>query len=384
MMNRQPPGTDADPVDQRARVRHPEAELLRRYGSHTLSFFGLAPKNRHFLTPDGEGLVNYRVTRKVVVVLGDPVCAAPAVERVMRCFLDFCAQQKWDVACYQVCPQHLDAYRALHLHAFKMGEEARLNPQTFTLRGAGLANVRTSSRRAEREGVHIQWYEGVPPFPVLQQLECLSNAWLEHKAGKRAGETGFSVGHLEDLTEMAEQAEMIATHAPLSTVSKSIVPRFLTAVAMTDASTACAFLTFTPIYGCVTSVATGDHLEGVGAWGWALDLTRRTPTTPPGVMELLLVRAIERFRACGANVLSLGLVAWSDTLQEMTPVQRTLARFVTDRLHLGDPHHSLFPFKQKFHPRWESRYLVTRTTLALPKVALAIFRVRNYAGRGEK
>src|SRR5258708_1724653 len=101
MMNRQLPRADADPVDQRAHVRHPEAELLRRYGSHTLAFLGLAHQNRHFLTPDGEGLVNYRLTRKVAVVLGDPVCAPSAVERVMRCFLAFCAQQKWQVACYQ-------------------------------------------------------------------------------------------------------------------------------------------------------------------------------------------------------------------------------------------------------------------------------------------
>jgi phosphatidylglycerol lysyltransferase len=101
-------------------------------------------------------------------------------------------------------------------------------------------------------------------------------------------------------------------------------------------------------------------------------------------MELLLVRAMERFRSCGATRFSLGLVAWSDTLQELTPVQRTLARVVTERLHLVETHHSLFTFKQKLHPRWESRYLVTRPTLALPKVALAIFRVRNYAGRVAK
>lgn len=55
---------------------HPEEELIRDYGSNSLAFFGLAPENRHFLTPDGAGLVNYRLVSNVAVVLGDPVCSS--------------------------------------------------------------------------------------------------------------------------------------------------------------------------------------------------------------------------------------------------------------------------------------------------------------------
>lgn len=70
----------------------------------------------------------------------------------------------------------------------------------------------------------------------------------------------------------------------------------------------CAFVTFTPIYGCLHSeiVAPGSQVEG---WGWSLDLMRRLRDAPPGVMELLLVRAMERFRQYGAHRVSLGLVA---------------------------------------------------------------------------
>ena len=109
---------------------------------------------------------------------------------------------------------------------------------------------------------------------------------------------------------------------------------------------------------------------------------RRVPGAPPGVMELLLVGAIERFRCCGAHVVSLGLVALADTSQEMIPVERKLVRLVTDRLHLLENRETLFNFKQKFHPCWQSRYLVTNTTLALPKIALAVLRLRDYSGGG--
>jgi lysylphosphatidylglycerol synthetase-like protein (DUF2156 family) len=369
--------------EQLAQVYATEVELIRDYGRNSLAFFGLSPENLHFLAPDGAGLVNYRLVSNVAVVLGDPVCAPEACEQVTQSFLDFCALQNWRVAFYQASPEHLATYRALNLHAFKMGEEAILHPQTFTLRGSALANVRTSARRAEREGVVLHWYDGVPPIAVMQHLEHVSSAWLEHKAGKKTSETSFSTGRLDEVIESAEQAERVASISPSADVSPGAAPRFVTAVAMTSAGTACAFVTFTPIYGSlageVTAAGTQSEMQG---WGWALDLMRRAPDAPPGVMELLLVRALERFRSCGAQVVSLGMVAMGDTRLEMTPVQRWLASLVTDRLHLLEGRGTLFNFKQKFHPCWQSRYIVTNTKLALPKIALAIIRLRNYSGGG--
>ncbi len=370
------------PQEQLAQTRPIEVELIRSYGSHTLAFLGLAPENMHFLAPDGAGLVNYRLTSKVAVVLGDPVCAPQAREQVTRSFLAFCAQHDWRVAFYQAYPEHVVTYRALNLRAFKMGEEAILHPQTFTLQGSALANVRTSCRRAEREGVTIQWYEGVPPAEVMQQLEQISSVWLEHKAGKHASEMGFSMSRLDELSAAAERADMVANLSTSSHAFPKAAPRLVTAVAITRLGEVCAFVTFTPIYGSVAHEATTGKQPGVHGWGWTLDLMRRTPEAPPGVMELLLVRAIERFRACGAHILSLGLVAWADTRQEMAPLQRQFASLITNRLHLLESRHTLFNFKQKFQPCWQSRSIVASTTLALPKIALAVLRVRNYSAGG--
>lgn len=366
-------------MEELAEAFDTKAELTRFYGNHTLAFSGLAPENMHFLSPGEEGLVNYRLAHKVAVVPGDPVCAPASIERVTRSFLDYCAFRGWKVAFYQTNPNYLSVYRVLKLRSFKIGEEAIIDPQTFTLNGSAMANVRISVRRAERDEVVIHWYEGEPPSEVMCQLEQISEVWLKLKAGQHSSEMGFSTGRLEELPDAARRADTLANISPLSTNPHKSAPRVVTGVAMTSSGQPCAFVTFTPIYGSpATNAISPGTLSDVQNWGWALDLMRRTPDASPGVIELLLARAIGRFRSCGAQIVSLGMVAMADTRQEMTPSQRQIASFIIDRLHMLESRHTLFNFKQKFHPQWESRYIVTNTTLGLPKVALAVLRLRNY------
>jgi phosphatidylglycerol lysyltransferase len=66
----------------------------------------------------------------------------------------------------------------------------------------------------------------------------------------------------------------------------------------------------------------------------------------------------------------------------MAPVERKLFSFATGGLHLLEHRETLFNFKQKFQPCWQSRYLVTNARLSLPRIALAVLRLRNYSGGG--
>jgi lysylphosphatidylglycerol synthetase-like protein (DUF2156 family) len=343
-------------------------EMVRLYGEHTLSFFALAPQNLPYVSPQDKGLVHYQLNGKVATVLGDPVCPSEAFEGVTRSFLDLCHSNDWQVAFYQAQSEHLESYKKLGLHAFKIGEEAIVDLSSFTLNGSAMANVRCTCRRAERENIRIEWYEGVPPEEIHVALQAISDAWLTQKTGKRPSELGFSMGRFSELDESAKRADVVADqHQPNKDLhyARSQTPRFTTGVAFTQEGQACAFITFAPRYG---SQAT---------WGWAVDLIRRLPDAPPGAIELLLVKAIERFRMQNATTLSLGMVALSDINQEMSPIQSHLVCLADKHSHLLKSHRTLFHFKKKFCPRWESRYIVTDSALLLPRAVFALLQVHQ-------
>src|SRR5205807_708407 len=135
---------------------------------------------------------------------------------------------------------HVPSREAELMHAYGSNSlaffgQALENSHFLAPDGAGLVHYRLVNKVAVVLGdpVRISWYEGVPPSEVMQQLEQVSSAWLEHKAGSHAAETGFSTGRLDDVIESAERADAIAhLSVPFHNPPRA-VPRLVTGVATT-------------------------------------------------------------------------------------------------------------------------------------------------------
>jgi phosphatidylglycerol lysyltransferase len=203
-----------------------------------------------------------------------------------------------------------------------------------------MANVRSSAKRAEKEGLRVVFSHGqVENVEQLIQMEMISRAWLANKGGT---EKGFSMGHFamhENNTEL------------------------LYAVAVDNTNNVHAFVSFVPIYGRL---------------GWGLDLMRRAEQAAPGSMELLLTRSIEYLKSTGAEVVSLGLAPLSNANATEETFLGTSIDFLNSHFGNPDNNRSLFNFKKKFQPCWESRYLVYSNTLTLPNVGWALYRAHQH------
>jgi lysyl-tRNA synthetase class 2 len=103
----------------------------------------------------------------------------------------------------------------------------------------------------------------------------------------------------------------------------------------------------------------------------SLSVMRRDRETPNGLMEFLVVRAIELLRAAGVEELSLNFAAFARFMHNpRNPAERVVGRLA----RLMNPYfqiESLYRFNAKFQPRWEPRYLAYERARRLPRVGLA-------------
>ncbi|GAC1393601.1 MAG: hypothetical protein NVS4B11_22590 [Ktedonobacteraceae bacterium] len=317
-----------------AKERNKVFTMTRSHGKSAISYFALDTDKSYFYSTSGKSIISYVLEGSTAVVAGDPIGPDDETYAVIEQFVAFCQEQDWTIVFWQVRATLLGLYRTAGLHALKIGEDAVINTNTFTLKGGAIANVRSSVKRAEKDGLRVELYWGkVRDSEQLAQMERISQAWVAQKGGS---EMGFSMGRFDPLGDK----------------------ELLTAVAVDMHNKVHAFVTFVPIYG---------------RNGYGLDLMRRAEQPAPGTMELLLARSIEYLKERGAAMVSLGLAPQSNANEDDETFLANSIDFLTHRF--GDPEKncSLFNFKKKFQPTWESRYLVYSSTLSLPKIGWALY-----------
>lgn len=317
-------------TEERSRV----TQMVRSYGANSISYFALDDDKTYFFSQSGKSVISYVLKGSTAVVAGDPIGPADDLNTAIKQFVDFCGEQDWTIVFWQVRDATAQLYRQAGLHLLKIGEDAVVNVQNFTLKGGAMANVRSSAKRAEKDGVQVVFYRGqVKDAEQLAQMEQISRHWLASKGGQ---EMSFSMGRFSPQGD-SEQ---------------------LYALAVDTSNKVHAFVSFIPIYG--------RH-------GWGLDLMRRAEVCAPGTMELLLARSIEHMKVLGAQTASLGLAPMSNANEEDETFLWSQIDSLNDRFGSPEKGKSLFNFKKKFQPQWESRYLVYSDALNLPKIGWAIY-----------
>jgi phosphatidylglycerol lysyltransferase len=322
----------ADPTT-RARAR----AITDKYGCGALLPFQLGEDKLVFSPPDADGLVVYGMAGRTVVVLGDLIGSPEASPQVFERFLTHCRRLDRVPVVYQASSAGRATFVEAGFRMFKVGEEAIVDLTTFDTTGCRRANLRHTITRCRKEGVTFRWFaHGVPAeeSALLDQLEAIDNTWR-----KTAGPAmGFTISHF-DRASMAWQ--------PVS-------------VAMGGLGAALGFTTY--------------RKTGVDG-GWVLDLMRRDPSGPPGVVEACIAEAALAMRAAGAKTLSLGLAPLAGLDGANGPWEERFLANGGRMVHRWYDVNGLARFKNKFDPYWIPRYGAIRRRRDLIGFIIGLLRV---------
>jgi lysylphosphatidylglycerol synthetase-like protein (DUF2156 family) len=214
--------------------------------------------------------------------------------------------------------------------------------------------VRTSLNRAGREEMTFRMTRlGDESWGIRQQLRAISEMWVGDKG---LPEMGFTLGTLDEAED--PEVRLALAISPLGDVD--------------------GFLSWLPVYG-----------EGGAVRGWTLDLMRRRDGGFGPVMEYLIGSSARLFSDEGAQIMSL---SGAPLAHEYPPDAGAIAA-LSDRLaELLEPVYgfrSLHRFKEKFHPRYETMYLLFRDESDLTRIGAALTRaflpdatLRQFASAG--
>jgi phosphatidylglycerol lysyltransferase len=301
-----------------ASTRSRARAIADRYGSGALLPFQLGEDKFVFDPVNSDGLVVYGMAGRTAVVLGDLIGPGEEATQLLAEFIDRCRKLDRIPVVYQATPAGRRHLAEAGFRTFKVGEEAIVDLTTFDTAGSRRANLRHTITRCKRDGVTLRWYPDGVPFEegdLVDDLAVIDAAWR-----KGAGpQMGFTISQFE----------------------RSAVARLPVSVAVGSDGRAVGFTTY--------------RRTGVDG-GWVLDLMRRAPGSPPGVVEACIAEAAACFRASGATTLSLGMAPLARLDARNGPLEeRLLARGGRLVQRWYDVEGLAF-FKDKFDPQWVPRY----------------------------
>jgi phosphatidylglycerol lysyltransferase len=322
----------------RPRERLLAKAIVEKHGRSSLDFFKFWPDKSYYFSPSRRGFVAFRVGNHFALALADPVGPEKEIEGIISGYAEFCRENDWGAGFHQTLPDFLPVYEKLGFRKIKVGDDAIVNLERFSLDGKERKAFRHVVNKLEEEGIAYRWYEPPLSDEVLDQAEEVSDAWLRI-AGRK--ERRFTLGSFD--------------------------PGYIRSAPLAAAFDAAGKM-----------LAFANQIPSYRAGETTIDLMRHRPDAPAGVMDYLFVKLFLQMKEKGFARFSLGLAPMSGFREnENASVEEKAIHSFFQHLNFLFSYRGLKRYKAKFADVWEPRYSIYRTPLDLARMALALSAVSD-------
>jgi phosphatidylglycerol lysyltransferase len=323
-----------------------DQERARRIGAtHARSgqdFFKQSSDKSFFFSSSGQSFLAYRVAGYFALVLGDPVGPEEELKSTVAEFVDFCQDRGWRVGFHQVQADRLGVYEQLGFRGLKIGDDAVVDLDSFSLSGSAMKEFRNTVTRLGRLGYRVERFDPGFNSRVLDALKEVSDEWLAIPGHR---ERRFTLGKFDP--DYVQSTTVYAVFDPRDEIV--------------------GFLNLVPSYQ--SEMAT-------------VDLMRRRAVTVNGLMDYLFAMTFLDLKDQGVRRFSLGMAPVAEFGEHARPtIEERVVRWAMLNLPFLFRADSLRRFKAKYADQWEPRYDVYRGRLDLPRLALALRSVTEIRGR---
>jgi len=284
-----------------------------------------------FFDDEKKAFLMYGVSGRTWISMGDIVGNESQAKELLWDFYEISKLHQGRAAFYEVSEKYIPIYLDMGLTLFKIGEDAKVPLESFTLEGSARKDIRYTLKNVEKKGY---LFEIIPPEEVpklIPELKKISDAWMKMKAGK---EKRFSVGFFDE----------------------KYLSNFPAAIVRNETQ----ILAFANIW-------IGANKEEI-----SVDLMRYSPDAPDRTMEYLFVKLMLWGKENGYKYFSLGMAPLSGfEKRQFSPIWNKIGSFIFTHGEHFYNYKGLRDFKEKFNPVWNPRYV------ALPKGLKQVFAIKD-------
>ena len=290
-------------------------DFLQKYEGNSMTHLLFLKDKSLFYAANNQVLIGFRAYKDRLIVLGDPIGNSNLFNEAINEFRLYAHKLDMTPVFYEINEENLPIYHENGFNFLKLGEEAIINLENFSLVGKKWQDLRTIKNKMSRGEIEFELL--IPPIStdVMNRLKEISDEWLGDRKEKE-----FSLGKFD---------EDYINLAPVGIVKKD--------------GDIIAFVTIMPTYS--------DHTISI-------DLMRLIQNPPNGTMDALFVGVIDWAIANGYKKFILGKAPLSNVgLNQFSTTKEKIVKYIYNYGNKLYSFKGLRKYKEKYHPEWKGIYL---------------------------